>query len=780
MPNFYDTSLVQLQTNDYCKTHLLGENHGTFTLTERPSKPLTWSGKVIRWIRGVFRLSRLQYKISQEVKALLQNCNDANRVKLQAWKAILPDFQRSVIEVHNQRLLFKYFQVASLSPTLSLIEQAFPSIPPTPPPPPLPPPPPPSPPIRSFISSIPPSSDSFVPSASGYFPPPGTDMFDKGVMNPFRANIYRDTELAIEKGYVNSSNQLVRLSGYDDCNVTEIFQGLGPLPPSTTHYRTEFSTINGDTFNVMFQLEGEGNRIIGLNMAARDSYGGGVSWGAAAQEETLSRRSTLVSAEKKVAYPLPVVGGAISENVIVFREDASHGYRFMDQPKLANIISVPAINLNSTGRAYYGLPPNPETDVDKEIAVLKANARYMSDTREKLRQTLRQCALKGYNTLVLGAFGCGAFHNPPRLIAELYEELFNDPEFKGLFKKVVFAVLEAVPSDKANGEQFTALCNRLMTTLPTSVVSNAIPSGIDCFVPVSGGYYPPTGPNTDWNRFREGIYKDTKMAIEKGYVNSANQYISLNGTDCNITETFQNLGPLPDIDVRHNTEFSTINDDTFNVMFRFQGQGNMIGLNMANLHTPGGGVEWGASAQEECLARRSTLVDALKKVPYPLPVLGGSTSKNVIVFRGDPSTGYRFMDQPKLMDIISVAVVDLHDTASRAHYGLPPTINADANVEMALLKANTRFMNDTREKLRQMLRQCSLKGYDLLVLGAIGCGAFANPPRLIAELFEELFKDREFKGRFKKVVFAVLEVVDRDKLNGQEFRSLCSRLMSTP
>ena len=48
---------------------------------------------------------------------------------------------------------------------------------------------------------------------------------------------------------------------------------------------------------------------------------------------------------------------------------------------------------------------------------------------------------------------------------------------------------------------------------------------------------------------------------------------------------------------------------------------------------------------------------------------------------------------------------------------------------------------------------------DALVLGAIGCGAFLNPPRAVADALKELLVDGEFKGCFAKVDLAVIKSV---------------------
>ena len=54
----------------------------------------------------------------------------------------------------------------------------------------------------------------------------------------------------------------------------------------------------------------------------------------------------------------------------------------------------------------------------------------------------------GHDALVLSAFGCGAFGNPPADIARLFHEVLGEPEFtaagtgRGCFKHVSFAVID--------------------------------------------------------------------------------------------------------------------------------------------------------------------------------------------------------------------------------------------------------------------------------------------------------------------------------------------------
>ena len=76
-----------------------------------------------------------------------------------------------------------------------------------------------------------------------------------------------------------------------------------------------------------------------------------------------------------------------------------------------------------------------------------------------------------------------------------------------------------------------------------------------------------------------------------------------------------------------------------------------------------------------------------------------------------------------------------------------------------------------------MLREMAGKGHTNLVLGALGCGAFQNPPELVARLFKEVFQEEEFKGRFESVDFAILKAsYDQDNRNVTAFQNMCEEL----
>lgn len=219
--------------------------------------------------------------------------------------------------------------------------------------------------------------------------------------------------------------------------------------------KTRFRVINMDSLEAakMLREEDRSNNIAVLNMASKTTPGGGVSKGSFSQEEELFRRTNLSrslfrfsefgrsiynypEAKKPIDdYPLSLYGGIFSRKVTVFREKDTYDFLEDRDVFTTNIISVAAFNrpeLNEEG-----------TRLLKKYAIM---------TKEKIRVILRIAALENINSLVLGAFGCGAYQNPAKHMAELFRTVFDEPEFLGRFKNVVFAILEDQNSIRENNK----------------------------------------------------------------------------------------------------------------------------------------------------------------------------------------------------------------------------------------------------------------------------------------------------------------------------------------
>jgi uncharacterized protein (TIGR02452 family) len=92
-----------------------------------------------------------------------------------------------------------------------------------------------------------------------------------------------------------------------------------------------------------------------------------------------------------------------------------------------NVLTVPAIND----------PDCVERDSRQWLTEEMALA-----TQVKIRAILRIAAHHNQTDLVLSAFGCGAFRNPPHHMAELFRAVLAEGEFKGVFRRVAFAVID--------------------------------------------------------------------------------------------------------------------------------------------------------------------------------------------------------------------------------------------------------------------------------------------------------------------------------------------------
>ncbi|PCG95241.1 protein of unknown function DUF2263 [Penicillium occitanis (nom. inval.)] len=165
-------------------------------------------------------------------------------------------------------------------------------------------------------------------------------------------------------------------------------------------------------------------------------------------------------------------------------------------------------------------------------------------------------------------------------------------------------------------------------------------------------------------------------------------------------------------------------------------------LNMASDRIPGGGWLRGALAQEEALCLRSTLAATLNPSHYPTPPLAATWSPGVVVFRENTSHNCTLLESDDRFVVSVVSMAGLRR----------PSLTGD--------ELDYRFPGDielVKNKIRQVLRLMALNGTSCCVLGALGCGVFANPPKRVAQLFRNVILEDEFRGRFDEVVFAILD-----------------------
>ena len=170
-------------------------------------------------------------------------------------------------------------------------------------------------------------------------------------------------------------------------------------------------------------------------------------------------------------------------------------------------------------------------------------------------------------------------------------------------------------------------------------------------------------------------------------------------------------------------------------------------LNFASATNPGGGVVNGSSAQEECICRCTTLYPCLnnndlwtcfyaphRKAANPLYNNDCVYTPDVCVFKSD-------INFPELLprekwwkvNILTCAAPNLRERPSNAmnpHAGYKQVKVTAAELE-TLLTA----------RIRRIFEVAVANENEVLILGAFGCGAFRNPPEIVAKVFYNVMQD---------------------------------------
>jgi len=183
---------------------------------------------------------------------------------------------------------------------------------------------------------------------------------------------------------------------------------------------------NSDTFDAAQQLD----KTLVLNFCNGEYPGGGFLYGASSQEESLCRRSTLyasltsTAAEQMYTFnraSQDKVGSdhmIFSPNVAVFRNVQGE---LLEKPFYVSILSVPAPDRAVKAKDV------PQSEIEFSV-------------KKRLRGFFMVAAAHGFQSVVLGAWGCGAFGNSPWDVAKAFRELLENEGFGKYFEDIVFAI----------------------------------------------------------------------------------------------------------------------------------------------------------------------------------------------------------------------------------------------------------------------------------------------------------------------------------------------------
>jgi uncharacterized protein (TIGR02452 family) len=219
-----------------------------------------------------------------------------------------------------------------------------------------------------------------------------------------------------------------------------------PAKPKTGE-QPDFEVTSERSFESAMRLcaKNADAKIAVLNFASATNPGGGVFGGSGAQEESLCRVSTLYPTlnqdrfwdqyydNNRSFWRLESTDVCIfSPGITVFKSDTDYPEMLpQEEWRKFDVITCAAPNL--TGH------PNYPDDRLYEVHLRRA------------KHILSVAAANGDRVLVLGAFGCGAFHNNPSVVARAFKSAIK--EYSDYFDKIVFAIYHR-PHEQENYQVF--------------------------------------------------------------------------------------------------------------------------------------------------------------------------------------------------------------------------------------------------------------------------------------------------------------------------------------
>ena len=185
-------------------------------------------------------------------------------------------------------------------------------------------------------------------------------------------------------------------------------------------------------------------------------------------------------------------------------------------------------------------------------------------------------------------------------------------------------------------------------------------------------------------------------------------------------------------------------------------------LNLANPVNPGGGVRRGAKAQEEDLCRKSSLLLSLES---PEAAVYYKYNRRLHTYMG--SHGMIFTPRVEIIRDEKGNLLDDTVIVAVLTCAAPMVRNGKEGMDEAA------YQEMVYQRIMGMLKCAGYFGYENLVLGAWGCGAFGNDARVMSDLFYKALKEMYFNGMrakdfFRRIDFAVLDRTET-QYNFREF-----------
>lgn len=190
--------------------------------------------------------------------------------------------------------------------------------------------------------------------------------------------------------------------------------------PITNGTKVTFESLKTDKCALKYINDMGSQNVVVMNFANRHHQGGGYLQGAGAQEEDLMRVMPIMYPSfSKVNYPFKPDTVLVTPNLTIMR-DSDNDYKFMsrNEQRVVSVVSAAAQDLR--------IDSGEEFDEACVRRTLKNMYCAISDK------------IPNADTLILGAWGCGAFYNDPQIMASIMNEI--NYQYGGQFKHIVFSI----------------------------------------------------------------------------------------------------------------------------------------------------------------------------------------------------------------------------------------------------------------------------------------------------------------------------------------------------
>jgi uncharacterized protein (TIGR02452 family) len=250
----------------------------------------------------------------------------------------------------------------------------------------------------------------------------------------------RESVQICEEGhYVSSAGVKVNIQSQIDDAVrgTRSYAPDVPIDAAANGaHATVIQVVNETTLSAGRRLLDAGLNPVVLNFASATEPGGGFQRGARAQEEYLARSSCLYECIRQSpmyafhrAHYDPLYSDYLvySPRVPIIRDDNG---KLRDSPYPISIITCAAVNAKE-------LEPGRLHEIGPAMA-------------RRIERVLAAGLAHAHDSIVLGAWGCGAFGNDGHEIAALFYASLHE-RFAGAYGRVIFAIVDWSPEHRFIG-----------------------------------------------------------------------------------------------------------------------------------------------------------------------------------------------------------------------------------------------------------------------------------------------------------------------------------------